>query len=256
MKERILTGIGLISVFVYAVLFNSTFLNLLIYGIVVLSGYEIYDARKHDLKKYIVIFPVILVALSGLVGYEYVTTIIGITIITMFTIAVFDESFSYDLVAYFITMTSLLIVALSSVDKVLEFGNLVFLYVLIATYSTDTFALFGGKFFGKHKLIERISPKKTVEGAIVGYIASVILSISFGILVIDSIPKTVIIVASLLMPIFSQIGDLAFSLVKRKFEIKDFGKIFPGHGGVLDRIDSLIFALITFITVSQIFMIF
>lgn len=255
MKERILTGIALIAVFAYAILLNPTLLSFLIYAIVVIAGYEIYDARKNDLKKYTVIFPMILVALSGLVEYEYVSTIIGITIITMFTLAVFEESFTYDLVAYFITMTSLLIVALSSVDKVLEFGNLVFLYVLIATYATDTFALFGGKFFGKHKLIERISPKKTVEGAIVGYVASVIISICFGIFVIDSIPKTVIIIASMLMPIFSQIGDLAFSLIKRKFGIKDFGKIFPGHGGVLDRIDSLIFALITFITVSQIFMI-
>lgn len=256
MKERILTGIGLIAVFAYAILYNPALLSLLIYTIVVIAGFEIYDARRNDLKKYTLVFPVILVALSGLVGYEYVATIIGITIITMFTLAVLDEHFTYDLVAYFITMTSLLVVALSSVNKVLELGNLVFLYVLIATYATDTFALFGGKFFGKNKLIERISPKKTIEGAIVGYVASVIISISFGFIFIDSLSKSVIVIASLLMPIFSQIGDLAFSLVKRKFGIKDFGKIFPGHGGVLDRIDSLIFALITFITVSQIFMIF
>lgn len=256
MRERILTAIALIVAFVFAILQSEEVLNLLIYAIVIVAGYEIYSARKLDSKKYVLVFPVILVALAGIIEYQYVTTLIGIAIMLMFTLAVFDATFTYDLVAYYVTMISLLIVALASVSEVLSYGKLVFLYVLVATYSTDTFALFGGKFFGKHKLIERISPKKTVEGAIVGYISSVILSIAFAFAFIDNLPTVVIIIASILMPIFSQIGDLAFSLVKRKFGIKDFGKIFPGHGGVLDRIDSLIFALITFITVNQVYLYF
>lgn len=256
MKERILTGIALIAAFVFAILQSSEILNILIYAIVVIAGYEIYSARKLDSKKYVLIFPVILVALAGVIDYHHVTTLIGITIMLMFTLAVFDESFTYDLVAYYVTMITILIVALSSVTEVLSYGKLVFLYVLVATYATDTFALFGGKFFGKHKLIERISPKKTIEGAVVGYICSVILSITFAFLFIDNLPKVVIVIASLLMPVLSQIGDLAFSLIKRKFGIKDFGKIFPGHGGVLDRIDSLIFALITFIAVTQVYLFF
>lgn len=252
MKERVLTGIALIVVFVFAILQSIEFLRLLIYAIVVLAGYEIYHARKNEAKPYFILLPVILIMIAGIIDYQYTPTLIGITIMTMFTVSVFDETFTYDLVSYYILMTTTLIIALGSVNEVLSYGKLVFLYVLIATYATDTFALFGGKFFGKHKLIERISPKKTVEGAVVGYISSVIFSLLFAYVYVESVPFTTLIVASLLIPIFSQIGDLAFSLIKRKFGIKDFGKVFPGHGGVLDRIDSLIFALITFIAVSQV----
>lgn len=256
MKERILTGIALIAVFVFAILQSNEFLGFLIYAIVVIAGYEIYQARRSDAKAYVMIASVLLVFLAGLIDYQYLPTLIGVTVMTMFTFAVFDEKFTYDHVAYYVLMISLLIVALGSVNEVLSYGKLVFLYVLIATYATDTFALFGGKFFGKHKLIERISPKKTVEGAVVGYVSSVILSLTFAFILIDNITVATVIISSLLIPIFSQIGDLAFSLIKRKFGIKDFGKIFPGHGGVLDRIDSLIFALITFLTVSQVLTIF
>lgn len=256
MKERVLTGIALIVVFVFAILQSIEFLRLLIYAIVVLAGYEIYHARKSEAKPYFILLPVILIMIAGIIDYQYTPTLIGITIITMFTVSVFDETFTYDLVSYYILMTTTLIIALGSVNEVLSYGKLVFLYVLIATYATDTFALFGGKFFGKHKLIERISPKKTVEGAVVGYISSVILSLLFAYVYVESVPFTTLVVASLLIPVFSQIGDLAFSLIKRKFGIKDFGKVFPGHGGVLDRIDSLIFALITFIAVSQVLTIF
>lgn len=256
MKERVLTGIALIVVFVFAILQSIEFLRLLIYAIVVLAGYEIYHARKSEAKPYFILLPVILIMIAGIIDYQYTPTLIGITIMTMFTVSVFDETFTYDLVSYYILMTTTLIIALGSVNEVLSYGKLVFLYVLIATYATDTFALFGGKFFGKHKLIERISPKKTVEGAVVGYISSVILSLLFAYVYVESVPFTTLVVASLLIPVFSQIGDLAFSLIKRKFGIKDFGKVFPGHGGVLDRIDSLIFALITFIAVSQVLTIF
>ncbi|HZJ86660.1 MAG TPA: phosphatidate cytidylyltransferase, partial [Erysipelothrix sp.] len=104
---------------------------------------------------------------------------------------------------------------------------------------------FGGSLFGKHKLIERISPNKTVEGAITGYIASVILSLLFARIFIE-LDQTLIYSVSFIIPIISQLGDLTFSMIKRHYGIKDFGYIFPGHGGVLDRIDSIIFSLIAF----------
>lgn len=112
--------------------------------------------------------------------------------------------------------------------------------VLFTALGTDIFAYFSGYLFGKHKLCPRISPKKTVEGAIGGILGSTILCLLFlqfflPDLLIHGFP------IGILGSVFGQIGDLTASSIKRKTAIKDFGKLIPGHGGVLDRIDSLLF---------------
>lgn len=101
-------------------------------------------------------------------------------------------------------------------------------------------AYFGGKFFGKHKLSE-ISPKKTWEGSITGFIFTVITSYLFYFFSDGKITLTDSIVIGFIIGVFSQIGDLFESLFKRKLDVKDSSHIIPGHGGVLDRFDSLIF---------------
>jgi CDP-diglyceride synthetase len=127
-------------------------------------------------------------------------------------------------------------------------------YVLIATVMNDTFAYFGGVLFGKHKMNPRVSPKKTWEGFFLGWFFGTALSLTFG-LVLDAcgyplLPTLTIdrwyyiLILSLALPLLADLGDLAFSLVKRSFGIKDFGTLLPGHGGILDRIDSVIFASI------------
>lgn len=118
-------------------------------------------------------------------------------------------------------------------------GAMVFVAILIAV-GTDTFAYFTGYLIGKHKLAPSISPKKTVEGALGGIGGSVLFCSIFGFLVFgESIWHFVII--GLVGSVFAQVGDLSASIFKRKMGIKDFGNLIPGHGGVLDRIDSLLF---------------
>ena len=132
------------------------------------------------------------------------------------------------------------------------------LYVLIATWATDTGAYFAGRFFGKTKLIERISPKKTWEGAIGGLVLSVV-----GALVIRSLDPALspggiervawhhIAALGALIHVSGVVGDLVESLFKRAHGIKDSGWIMPGHGGILDRMDSIIFtAPVTWIYAS------
>ena len=125
-------------------------------------------------------------------------------------------------------------------------------YGLIGTFFTDIGAYFIGIFFGKHKLNERISPKKTIEGFFGGIIISAIFSMGFGFgLALAGHPILTgvfdlshwynIVIMSFLMPLFATLGDFVFSAVKRVYEIKDFGNILPGHGGILDRVDSLVF---------------
>ena len=112
--------------------------------------------------------------------------------------------------------------------------------VYIIAFGTDTFAYFTGVFLGKHKLCPTISPKKTVEGAIGGILGCTILTIFyFKIVGINNI--LYIIIFSVFVSIFSMIGDLLASKIKREYGVKDFGNFLPGHGGILDRFDSLLF---------------
>lgn len=113
--------------------------------------------------------------------------------------------------------------------------------IFLIAFGTDTFAYLIGSKFGKHKLCPTISPKKSVEGALGGVFGSVIVTLIFCF--IQGIgPWWSVLVLSILGSVASQIGDLAASKIKRYTGIKDFGKIMPGHGGMLDRFDSIIFA--------------
>jgi len=132
-----------------------------------------------------------------------------------------------------------------------------FAYAIFGTFFTDIGAYFVGVFFGKRKINERISPNKTIEGFFGGIVISFIVSLAFGLSfaacgrpflpVLDINHWYVIVIISLIMPIMATLGDFVFSSIKRSYQIKDYGFIMPGHGGVLDRIDSLLF---TFIAVS------
>jgi phosphatidate cytidylyltransferase len=117
-----------------------------------------------------------------------------------------------------------------------------FLAILIASFLTDTLAYLGGKFMGKRPLAPKISPNKTIEGALCGLIGGSIVTCLFLNSLVHSGSILFIIFFSLMASFFSQIGDLYESMLKRIFGIKDSGKILPGHGGALDRIDGLLFS--------------
>ncbi len=122
------------------------------------------------------------------------------------------------------------------------------LYLLAISILTDTFALFTGALIGKHKLCPTISPKKTIEGSIGGSLMGTFVGVMFYITVINgSISLIYIILVTLLLSIVGQCGDLVFSNIKRYFNEKDFGSLIPGHGGVLDRLDSIIFIVLAYI---------
>jgi phosphatidate cytidylyltransferase len=119
------------------------------------------------------------------------------------------------------------------------FGSYVWIIVL-AAFGTDIFAYFTGKLLGRHKLCPSISPKKTIEGSVGGVLGSVVLC---GLFAWFFIPEGFVncIIIGVAGSAVSQIGDLSASVMKRKIGIKDWGTLIPGHGGVLDRIDSLLF---------------
>lgn len=130
-----------------------------------------------------------------------------------------------------------------------ENGIYFILLAMLCAWGTDTFALFSGKLFGKRKLCPNISPNKTVEGAVGGVLCTIILNIAVF-FIFDKLVFTLhtlvwwqIIIISAVLSVISIFGDLSASIFKRNHDIKDFGNIFPGHGGVMDRIDSCVFVL-------------
>jgi phosphatidate cytidylyltransferase len=124
--------------------------------------------------------------------------------------------------------------------------NWIFL-ILLATFASDTLAYFIGKALGKHKLAPAISPGKTWEGAIAGVLGAIFISCLFTLSTPFQLPVTILLatVAGFLISVSGQIGDLAESLLKRNTGVKDAGNIMRGHGGLMDRLDSILFAGVT-----------
>lgn len=132
-----------------------------------------------------------------------------------------------------------------------QFGIYLIFFALICALGTDVGAQLGGMTFGKHKMSPNISPKKTIEGAACGIVTSIVLNAvafllynRFADATLDAVGATIILVCCVPVSFMGMMGDLTASVLKRNFGVKDFGKIFPGHGGVMDRFDSVLFTLL------------
>ena len=193
----------------------------------------------------------------GLIGFihiiptEYLVSIIGIlipltililflhTIITNNKINITDIALTFFGICYIAIFLLFMPILMAS-----ENGKLLVWYVLFAAWGTDTSAYFIGCKFGKHKFSE-ISPKKSIEGCIGGTLGSLLLVIPYTIFLNMqynlNINYILIAVIGIVLSLVGQIGDFSASAIKRYVGIKDYSNIFPGHGGMLDRIDSVIF---------------
>lgn len=244
MKQRVLTAITLALVAIFAIFYNSFTFKLLIFVAILLSCFEIYNLKA---KRYFVGVPLMMfVAIFLNVTYplEYFLAWSSLLLLFLVLVHLSDENFELlDLSLTFI-ITFILSLAVDGLVTVYQIaGPITLIWILIANFSTDTGAYFVGTKFGKRKLNERLSPKKTIEGAVGGWIVGFVFSIVFALLFFnDEFTHNFLIVGSILIPVLAQIGDFFFSSIKRVYQIKDFGSLFPGHGGMLDRIDSLIFS--------------
>lgn len=147
--------------------------------------------------------------------------------------------------AFFCTLYAPLMFSFIYRIRATEYGIYLVWMVFVSSWISDTFAYFTGMLLGKHKLAPVLSPKKSIEGSIGGIAGSALAGALFGYLFSTKVPQeinfvVVCAVLGALGSVISQIGDLAASGIKRNYEIKDYGTLIPGHGGIMDRFDSVI----------------
>ena len=256
MKTRILTAAVLLAIFVPILWFS----HLIVYPIAmaILAGVAVLELLRclklHTDLPVSVGAVTLAVALTLLARFstgakQYLGAVaVAFFVFTLylFAVAVFRAgALRYGSLMGVVGGTLYLTIAFSSMVLLRDLPNGVFLFLLpfIGSWVTDTFAYFTGRLIGRHKLAPVISPKKTVEGSIGGIVFAVGAFAAYGAIVaargvVPSYPA--LLLCGLVVSVVSQIGDLALSAIKREYDIKDYGRIFPGHGGVLDRFDSVI----------------
>ena len=246
MKQRFFTALAITAVVLPTFLYGGWPFRIVVFFFILTSLYEIYAVKKQVWPIWLYIMMVGMIIMFA--SFNLITMYIAFIILLMglFLITITFDWFTPMDASYIFTMLMLLATALRSVFMTVSYGRIELVYILVVTFLTDSGAYFAGYFFGKNKLNERISPKKTIEGAIGGWIIGSLSGLIFAYFLVNRLPFSFMVITSLLLPIVAQVGDLAFSSIKRHFKIKDFGMIFPAHGGVLDRIDSLLFRLMTF----------
>lgn len=260
MKTRILSSIVGITVAIGLLILGSYFSIVIDFCLSLIASMCLYEglSAKGLNKKFSIVIPCI--AFTFLMCMFYSVKLVAPilvfgVIITLFLSMIFNhEHLEFPDLAFAFTMTALCTLGLWSMIVLYDgFKNQVGIFYMVTALATpwlaDGGAYFGGSFLGKKKLCPKISPKKTVEGAVSGVIIGTLLTLIVGVIFenfifFDGCYVNYIFLAiyGLLGALVSIVGDLSFSLIKRSCGIKDYGSLIPGHGGMLDRFDSVIFS--------------
>ena len=263
MKKRVLSAIIMILIFVPLLFIGGIPFAILMTVLALGAMHELMVIRekKKEFPTLIKIIAYLLTAFSLVLTYNQDLFSFKISyqlisfIILLFLLLILlknKKEMNYDINDALYLIGSLLFINLSfNLILVIRNYSLYYLiYLLLITVITDTFALITGIYVGKNKLSPTISPKKTIEGFIGGVLMGTFVSSVFYYTVIDSgISLAILILTTLFLAVVGELGDLVFSSIKRTFNVKDFSNIIPGHGGILDRLDSLIFVILAFILV-------
>ena len=260
MKQRIITGAVIAVVLVGVFLLSETVVYPIAMALLAFGGvFEMLRVLGQH-TRWLLSVPAYLIALalppvSFYLMMDFDDTVpvlvlalaLFLYLLYLFLVAVFAKgNIRYaDLSEVFVSVTYVVTCFTAlTILRYLSMGIYYFGIVFIAAWISDIFAYFTGVFFGKHKLIPEISPKKTVEGSLGGIVFAAGFMVLYGFilsLVAEVTPNYLVLsIGGVLLAVAGQIGDLLASLVKREHGVKDYGRLMPGHGGIMDRFDSVL----------------
>ena len=247
MKQRTISAIILLLILVGSLIINVKLFNLAIVIAAIMGFNEIFNI-KYKNKEYLIIRCIAIINLVILLlnntFYKLDIGIIMAFLILSLTIPIifYKDNKVYNIVDSLYVLGIVLFLGLA-------FGNIIFLsndnlalciFIFIISFISDTYAYIGGSLIGRHKFTE-ISPKKTIEGVVIGTLMGTLIGGMYYYNIITGLTIAQTLVLCLFLTILSEMGDLLFSSIKRNYGIKDFSNLIPGHGGILDRFDSILY---------------
>ena len=257
MKERIISAIVMAIIFIPILLIGGDLFSYFMALLSVIGLYELLTIRetKKEFPFILKIFAYVLVVFFSLrnsASIEFITTadyrVMAFIIFVFFMPMVFiNNNKKYNLNdALFLTGSTLFIgLSFNLIIITRNYDISYIIYLLLITMITDTYAYFTGKLIGKTPLAKEISPNKTVEGTFGGLImGTIIATIYYHIAINPQVSLLYLVPVTLILATIGQIGDLVFSSIKRYYGKKDYSNLIPGHGGILDRFDSIIFVIL------------
>lgn len=243
--KRVIVGIlGIILIFILIYLggYFLFSLTLILQSVCLWEFLKIFENKKfYPLKIFSITISIILSVIAFIKTYYFIPFFL-LSVLIFITIEIFRKEKRNPLNAVLSVFGTMYVVIPFILLNELGKNFYLILSIFLMIWSCDTFAFFGGRLFGKHKLSD-ISPKKTIEGSIIGFVFTIITSLILFHFSDNSFFIQDFIVLGIIAGAVSQIGDTFESFLKRYCEVKDSSNILPGHGGLLDRFDSLIFIL-------------
>ena len=266
MKTRIISAVVALAIIVPIIAYGGIAFDIgvLIIGMLALKEFLDIKSTRKKIPIFVSLIAYIFMVLIILMGIKTENTTVSFDyrlLSSLFMAFLIPTVFYHERVTYSVTDAFYLIggilfisISVSLFAFVRKMGIETFAFILIIPMITDTFAYIGGNLIGKDKLIESISPNKTIQGMIIGtFMGTFIGSIYYHTIVDPIFDKVKLVLICAFLSLLGQFGDLVFSAIKRYFGKKDFSNLIPGHGGILDRLDSIIFTLLGFIIFISIF---
>ncbi len=259
MKKRVISAIFLIIIFGVAFYFGGYVYKIFMTVLSLFGLWEFFKLEKHTPLALKIIFYVFDV---GLMAYELLFTeynaiipLLGLLIILLACSNTYKNNGSFHIGSFLrcLSLGFINIILFYCLVHVIDIGVKETIYVFVISTITDTFALFCGKYFGKHKLAPKVSPNKTIEGSIGGAIFGTLIPTIMLHLLGYNCNIFLIMLMSFILSLVGQLGDLFFSSIKRFYKVKDYSNLIPGHGGILDRLDNVLFVAALFSILVKLF---
>lgn len=260
MKKRIISAIILIAIILPLIIIGDLPFTIFMAVFGVCGLYELIGVREKKNKlpmalKLLGYLMVVFITFCNTDAIEFTSVfdyrlVAFLLVLFLIPMVFIDDQKKYSIEDALYLVGSILFIGLSANLIVItrNYDIKYIIYLFLVTIFSDTFALVTGLLVGQNKLCPNISPKKTIEGLIGGVLMGTFVAVAFYHTVINpQLPLVIITLITMLLSIVSQLGDLVFSSIKRYYDVKDFSNIIPGHGGVLDRFDSLVFVVFVFV---------